>query len=255
VTAVNEAATSSPREHHDEHVQQVSTAGGRDASSPRAHGPLPVLLVGLTIVTGLVDAFSYLSLGHVFVANMTGNVVFLGFGLAGVGGISLVASLVAVLAFALGAAAGGRWSVRRAPHRGHLLAVAAAAQAVLVVAAAVVAASAGVGGTAVRLVLVALLAVAMGGQNAVARRMAVPDLTTTVLTLTVTGLVADATTSKVRLRRVVPVLAMLGGALAGGALLRWVSPSAPLWAAAGVLVACLVTAHWKSRRPQAEAWR
>jgi uncharacterized membrane protein YoaK (UPF0700 family) len=42
----------------------------------RTHGPLPVLLVCLTVVTGLVDAFSYLSLGHVFVANMTGNVVF-----------------------------------------------------------------------------------------------------------------------------------------------------------------------------------
>jgi hypothetical protein len=43
-------------------------------SGERRHGPLPVLLVGLTFVTGLVDAFSYLSLGHVFVANMTGNV-------------------------------------------------------------------------------------------------------------------------------------------------------------------------------------
>jgi uncharacterized membrane protein YoaK (UPF0700 family) len=49
----------------------------------RSHGPLPALLVCLTVVTGLVDAFSYLSLGHVFVANMTGNVVFLGFALAG----------------------------------------------------------------------------------------------------------------------------------------------------------------------------
>ena len=47
--------------------------------------------------------FSYVSLGHVFVANMTGNVVFLGFALAGVGEISIVASLLAVLAFALGA--------------------------------------------------------------------------------------------------------------------------------------------------------
>ena len=46
-------------------------------------GPLPPLLVGLTVVTGLVDAFSYLLLGHVFVANMTGNVVFLGFAVAG----------------------------------------------------------------------------------------------------------------------------------------------------------------------------
>jgi len=48
------------------------------------------------------------------------------------------------------------------------------------------------------LTLVGMLAVAMGAQNAVARRLAVPDLTTTVLTLTVTGLVADATTCSSR---------------------------------------------------------
>jgi uncharacterized membrane protein YoaK (UPF0700 family) len=76
-------------------------------TADRPHGPLPVLLVCLTVVTGLVDAFSYLRLGHVFVANMTGNVVFLGFGLAGVGEISIVASLLAVLAFVLGATVGG----------------------------------------------------------------------------------------------------------------------------------------------------
>jgi uncharacterized membrane protein YoaK (UPF0700 family) len=46
-------------------------------------GLLPPLLVALTAVTGLVDAFSYLVLGHVFVANMTGNVVFFAFALAG----------------------------------------------------------------------------------------------------------------------------------------------------------------------------
>jgi uncharacterized membrane protein YoaK (UPF0700 family) len=44
-------------------------------TAQRSHGPLPVFLVALTVVTGLVDAFSYLRLGHVFVANMTGNVV------------------------------------------------------------------------------------------------------------------------------------------------------------------------------------
>jgi uncharacterized membrane protein YoaK (UPF0700 family) len=221
----------------------------------RSHGPLPLLLVGLTIVTGLVDAFSYLSLGHVFVANMTGNVVFLGFALAGVGGISLRASLVAILAFAAGAAVGGRWSGSKPPHRGHLLAVCAAAQTVLVVIAGVVAVAAGVGGSSTRFVLVALLAVAMGAQNAVARRLAVPDLTTTVLTLTVTGLVADATTAGTRLRRIVPVLAMLGGALAGGALLRWIGSSAPLWVAAAMLAATATAAQLASRHPQAETWR
>jgi len=69
-------------------------------------GLLPPLLVALTVVTGLVDAFSYLVLGHVFVANMTGNVVFFAFALAGVGGFSATASVTAIGCFALGALAG-----------------------------------------------------------------------------------------------------------------------------------------------------
>jgi uncharacterized membrane protein YoaK (UPF0700 family) len=221
----------------------------------RSHGPLPVFLVELTVVTGLVDAFSYLTLGHVFVANMTGNVVFLGFGLAGAGDIAVGASLVAVLAFTVGAATGGRWAVRRVPHRGHLLAAAATTQAGLVVVAAVVAETAGVRSSAARLTLVGLLALAMGGQNAVARRLAVPDLTTTVLTLTVTGMVADATSWSVRLRRLTSIVAMLGGALTGGVLLRWVSTAAPLWLAAALLSACAVSAYAASRRQESQAWR
>ncbi len=72
---------------------------------PPAHdkyGPLAPLLLSLTVVTGLVDAFSYLSLGHVFVANMTGNVVFLAFALAGASGFSMSASLIALGAFSVG---------------------------------------------------------------------------------------------------------------------------------------------------------
>ncbi|WP_405812102.1 DUF1275 family protein [Streptomyces sp. NBC_01520] len=42
------------------------------------HGPLPPVMPALTVVTGLVDAFSYLLLGHVFVADITGNVSFMG---------------------------------------------------------------------------------------------------------------------------------------------------------------------------------
>jgi uncharacterized membrane protein YoaK (UPF0700 family) len=91
------------------------------------HGPLPPLLLALTVVTGLVDAFSYLSLGHVFVANMTGNVIFLGFALAGVPGFAVAASLVGLAAFALGALAGGRLSAKLGAHRGRL-AVSAAYQ-------------------------------------------------------------------------------------------------------------------------------
>src|SRR5438552_15222308 len=71
-------------------------------------GPLPRLLYVLTVVTGLVDAVSYLSLGHVFVANMTGNVVFLGFAAAGGRGLSAPRSGTAVVAFLIGAVIGGR---------------------------------------------------------------------------------------------------------------------------------------------------
>src|SRR5580704_17031680 len=71
-------------------------------------GMLPPLLVALTGVTGLVDAFSYLVLGHVFVANMTGNVVFLAFALAGTGGFSALASIVAIAGFAAAALVAGR---------------------------------------------------------------------------------------------------------------------------------------------------
>jgi uncharacterized membrane protein YoaK (UPF0700 family) len=221
----------------------------------RVDGPLPALLVGLTVVTGLVDAFSYLSLGNVFVANMTGNVVFGGFAVAGVGEIRITSVVLAVLAFALGAIAGGRWAAGRGPHRGRLLAAATAGQAGLVLAAALVAHASRVRGAPAQLTLIAVLAAAMGGQNAVVRRLAVPDLTTTVLTLTVTGLVADTTRSRVRVRRLVSIVAMLGGALVGGVLLRFVGPSAPLWLAAALLGTCAAAAYAASRRPQSAAWR
>src|ERR1700722_7447588 len=94
------------------------------------HGPLVPMMVVLTVLTGVVDAVSYLKLGHVFVANMTGNVVFLGFALAGASRLSAVASLLALAAFLLGALAGG-WLGAHHVHRGHLLRAANAIQATL----------------------------------------------------------------------------------------------------------------------------
>jgi uncharacterized membrane protein YoaK (UPF0700 family) len=164
------------------------------------HRPLPPLLLALTVVTGLVDAFSYLLLGHVFVANMTGNVVFLGFALAGASGFSLAASLVALAAFSLGALAGGRLSKALGAHRGWLLAVAAAVEACLVAASVGIAATTANPGSGVARYL--LIGLAMGTQNAAARRLAVPDLTTTVLTLTITGIFADGRLAGGAARRV-----------------------------------------------------
>src|SRR5580693_3364389 len=95
-------------------------------------GLLPRLLVALTAVTGLVDSFSYLVLGHVFVANQTGNVVFFAFALAGVRGFSATASVTAIGGFAVGATVAGRPGQSPAGRRELLLGVTAAIQAVVV---------------------------------------------------------------------------------------------------------------------------
>jgi uncharacterized membrane protein YoaK (UPF0700 family) len=144
------------------------------------HGPLPLLLLALTVVTGLVDAVSILELGRVFVANMTGNVVFTGFAIAGAPGFSLSASLFALAGFLSGAAVGGVLIGRLGRDRALLLGAGAATETVLVLAACLVAVAVRTPfSNAVRDVIAALLALAMGTQNAVSRRLAVPDMTTT----------------------------------------------------------------------------
>ena len=216
------------------------------------HGPLPSLLVAMTLVTGLVDAFSYLTLGHVFVANMTGNVVFLAFALAGAPGFSILASLVAVGAFVLGSFGGGLLGSRLGQHRGHLLSIAAALQAFLLGIAVVLAAlssnpvSPGFG-----YALIVVLGVAMGIQNATARKLAVPDLTTTVLTLTIVGMAADSRVvggSGSRAgRRLIAVAAMFVGALIGTLMIFHVSIILSLVIALIVVALIAGTTHLLSR--------
>jgi uncharacterized membrane protein YoaK (UPF0700 family) len=232
-------------------------SGLRDAVGKRwpwrgsGHGPLPQLLVLLTVVTGLVDAVSYLGLGHVFVANMTGNVVFVGFALAGAPGLSLLSSLVALAAFLIGATAGGRLSSRSAAHRGRHLRSAASIGAVLVLAAVVIAAAVGQPvPRAGRYALIVCLGVAMGLQNATARRLAVPDLNTTVLTLTLTGVASDSHLAGGSGghpgRRLIAVGAMLLGALVSALLVLNVDLVLPLALAAAALAVTAGAAHLSS---------
>ena len=216
------------------------------------HGPLPVLLVLLTVVTGLVDAVSYVALGHVFVANMTGNVVFVGFAAAGASGLSLAASLAALGAFLLGALAGGRIGVRIGGHRGRYLRTAAAMSLSLVLVAIVLAAAVGQPvPDAARYGLIVPLALAMGVQNAMARRLGVPDLTTTVLTLTLTGIAADSRFAGGPgghpSRRLISVAAMLAGALIGALLVINVDIVLPLSLAAVLIASAAITAHRLSK--------
>jgi uncharacterized membrane protein YoaK (UPF0700 family) len=210
--------------------------------SSATYGPLPALLVALTFVTGVVDAVSYLDLGHVFVANMTGNVVFFAFSLAGAKSLSVWASALAVAAFMAGAWAEARLAGTPAETVRRFRTV-VAVQALLVAGAAVTAATLGHPVA----VLIILLGGGMGLQNAIVRRLAVPDLTTTVLTLTVTGLASDSP-GRPTARRLTSVTAMLCGALAGAALALHTGPAWALLLALLLLLAVTVAASAPTER-------
>jgi uncharacterized membrane protein YoaK (UPF0700 family) len=197
------------------------------------HGPLPILLVALTFTTGIVDAVSVLGLGRVFVANMTGNVVFLGFALAGAPGFALLGSLAALAGFLGGALAGGRVIRLVGGDRRRVLLTAVAVAAVLQAGAIGVLLTVPAGTVAAAAVS-ALLAVGLGLQNSVARHLAVPDLTTTVLTMTLTGIASDLHDpgKGTLFRRVLAVLTMLAGAVLGALL---VDRAGLIWPLAVVL--------------------
>ena len=187
--------------------------------------PLTRALLLLTLTTGLVDAASYLGLGHVFAANMTGNIVLLGFGIAGAGGLPVVSPIVSLAAFLLGAGAGGRLARTLGSRRRRHLLAALAIEALLVLAAAIWSGIVDVRADAFSGdVVIALLALGMGVRNTTVRAFSVPDLTTTVLTMTLTGLAADSPlfggTGAGSVRRTAAVVAMLAGAVTGALLLK-----------------------------------
>jgi uncharacterized membrane protein YoaK (UPF0700 family) len=213
---------------------------------PDAKGssPLPMLLLLLSLTTGLVDAASVLGLGKVFTANMTGNVVFLGFAIAGTPGFVVGPFIVALVTFMAGALLAGRIgkSLAGRPLRRWLL-TAAVVEAALLWGAAAIAFGFCIAAQAPRWALYAIIAataVAMGFRNATVRQLKVADLTTTVLTLTITGIAADSTLAGGGNpnwgRRVGSVVAILAGAALGALLVtRTGSLVAPL-GLAGALV-------------------
>jgi uncharacterized membrane protein YoaK (UPF0700 family) len=221
------------------------------------YGPLPALLLVLTMVTGVVDAVSYLKLGHVFVANMTGNVVFLGFAIADPQNFSIPASLAAIGAFLTGALVGGRLSLLFGRHRGRHIMFAIVTEITLV--GVTLIASTSINDpdrTAISYALIVLLALTMGLQNATARRIGVPDLTTTVLTLTITGLAADSTFSganKPQLwRRLAAIASMFLGAALGAIFVSHFGVSAALALVLVTLVSAGITAYRHSE--SSAAW-
>src|SRR6266478_4680341 len=188
---------------------------------------LPLLLHVATAITGLIDAISYLALGHVFTANMTGNVVFLAFAVAGAPGLSITRSLTALVAFLAGASIGGRVAtLLSGVFTPSWITTALSLESALLLASTLAAINFrdSLGSSFQVYSIIVLTACAMGIRNATVRKMGIPDLTTTVLTLTITGLAADSrfaggTNPRWR-RRLLAVLLMFAGAALGTLLLR-----------------------------------
>lgn len=215
------------------------------------HGPLPALLLALTAVSGIVDAISILSVGHVFVANMTGNIVFVGFALAGVPGFSLSASIIALAGFVVGAVFGGRMIDRYGGSRPVLLRNAVAVEIVLVGVCLTISLLVHLrqGGPVAATVVAGLVAMAMGLQTATARRIGVPDMTTSVVTMTLTGFASDhRNATEADFRRAAVIVSMLLGALAGAILTLNFGSHAGYVAVLVVLVAVAVTTTVLGRR-------
>ncbi len=209
-------------------------------TSPVSERLTVIGLLILTFATGLVDAISVLVLGHIFVANMTGNVIFLGFWFVPHSGVDLTAAIVAFVSFLAGTVLGGRFARHLEHDTRRWVTVALAVECVVLVALSILA------GTGVlhyhdntKLVLIAGLALAFGSQNATARQFGVQELSTTVLTSTIVGIGVDSrlaggTGQREKLRFSV-VLTMCAGAVVGATLSRFTV--APVIALAAALVA------------------
>ncbi|MCZ8382600.1 YoaK family protein [Mycobacterium sp. CPCC 205372] len=209
-------------------------------ASPVSQRATVAALLLLTFATGLVDAVSVLVLGHVFVANMTGNVIFLGFWFVPDSGVDLTAAIVAFVSFVAGTVVGGRLARHLDSAVRRWLSVALGVEVVALLILSVLA------GTGVleyhdggKLVLIAGLAVVFGSQNATARLFGIQELSTTVLTSTIVGLgfdsrLAGGTGEREKLRYTV-VLTMCGGAVVGATLT--LVTVAPVIALAALVVA------------------
>jgi uncharacterized membrane protein YoaK (UPF0700 family) len=232
-------------------------AATSDSMQPLATtgGGLTIALLTLTFSTGVIDALSFIALGHVFTANMTGNIVFLAFAVGGTKGLSAARSGASLLAFMAGAGYGGVMNVRHAGWtRVQLLKGASAIEAALLF---IAAGFATITGSKYEITanvaygLITLTALAMGVRNAVVRKMAVPDLTTTVLTLTVTGFASDSAIAggvNPRWRtRLASIISMFLGAATGAMLLRY-GAVAPLLASSFVALLVFVWMATKKDR-------
>ncbi|HZA56263.1 MAG TPA: YoaK family protein [Candidatus Udaeobacter sp.] len=152
------------------------------------------MLLVLTLAAGSVDAISYLGLGHVFTAMMTGNIVLLGLAVAQGEVLAGLRSIVALIGFALGVFVGAVIVERESKQTDWpppITAALALETALIAIFAATYYLTGTGGGAGITNLLIVLLALAMGTQSAAVRRLGVPGIATTYITGTLTSLMVD----------------------------------------------------------------
>lgn len=229
--------------------QTRAIVGLRGAVADERDGPLPAMLVGLTVLAGIVDACSILRLGHVFVATMTGNLVFVGLAIAGAKGFAIVPCLLSIGGFIVGALAGGHACRTCRGHRGRALRNVLDVKLTLATVVAVLAITNPHPSVVIRDAMVVLLATSMGTQLAAIRFLKVPDLMTVVLTLTITGVLTEHDLGPFHpamVRRGLALIAFAIGAVGGALLVLNFGLTAGLAAGLVVIVAVAIAAHLTS---------
>lgn len=215
-------------------------------------------MLALTFATGVVDAVGYLRLDQVFAGNMTGNVVILGMAATGGTDLPVLGPSVALVSFLVGAAVTGRVLRTAAPGWTHRCTGLLGGAGLVLAATALVLGVTGVGDPGTRASMAASLALAMGAQAATARHLAVKDVTTVVVTSTLTGLAADSRLGAARGqgagRRAAAVTLIIAGAVAGAALCQ-VNEGLAVASAAFVVLAVTVLGHASARHPAATTTR
>lgn len=183
------------------------------------------LMLALTFTTGIIDAVGYLGLDRVFTGNMTGNVVILGMALLGADDLPVVGPVVALAGFVVGAMIGGRVLKRELAgwNRRTTLLIAVVGVCLALTSLALFL-DLHQGSDVVALLITGFIAAAMGLQAATARHLGVKDVTTVVVTSTLTGLAADSPlgggSGKFWQRRLLAVVLILAGAATGAAFLQ-----------------------------------
>ena len=204
------------------------------------------LMLALTFSTGVIDAVGYLGLDRVFTGNMTGNVVILGMGLTGVDGLPVLGPVIALVAFMAGAAVGGRTLRSFDAGWSHKTTALFSFVAVVLTLAAVAAFFESEPPHPLALSITAALGAAMGLQAAVARHIAVKDVTTVVVTSTITGLAADSAAGGEGLafwKRRMGAILLIGAGACAGALLLQVHISAGMLLSALITVVVVILGH------------